>query len=187
MNEPMTPAAICEVLLQSADLSRDGSLSLLIEYRAAKRRTGCPVVLEDDVIDLARRCQEALDELRAYLTRAAKEAAEALAGLDVVGTRFDRTWFTLDRRENGEDIGKRLREQRYRFNDLLKTWATVADRVQATDEEKVTAAQDREKLLAERWQREDMERVRSAARVQGIGARSKADIAARLAALGVEP
>lgn len=182
----MTPSAICETLSAANDLS-DDTLAPLLEYRSAKRRTGCPDDLETEIIMAARKCQDTAAELRRYLERAAKEATEALAGLDAVGTRFDRSWFFLDARHNAEQMGQRLRAEREQFSGLLRVWAAVADRIQATDEEKATAARERQDRLATRWFTSDMEKVRAAAQKHNVTARKKAEMADHLAALGVEP
>ncbi|RTL30565.1 MAG: hypothetical protein EKK55_01805 [Rhodocyclaceae bacterium] len=182
---PPTPAAISDALAQAVDLGDEGPLALLLAYRQAKRRTGCPVDLENEVVRAARRCVDAAGNLRKHLENARVEADAALADLAEGGTKFFRTWHALDGRTTAEQLGKRLREERTQFNALLTTWAIVADRIQATAEERRAA-------LRARWEDQPIGVMRATFKARtafpdATPPKTKEGLLAALVEEGIEP
>ena len=139
------------------------------EYRRAKRATGAPVDLEDAAIHAADRCQEAMEALRYHLEKARREADERLASLGHSGVRMGQfTWFVLDGRKTAEDLNARLCAARERFEGAVELWAALADRIVATDEDRVAATAEKRqraiRILAARPARE----LRAMAKTAGL-------------------
>lgn len=187
----MTPTEIAAALFAAPHLNEE-ALADFDAYRYAKRKTGAPVGLETAVFVAAYKCQRVAEELREHLVKAAKEATDAIAGVDSAGTKFGGVWFTLDGRENAEGIAKRLRVARENFNALLDVWQNTADRVVATPEETAAKVAEEDAKRAHvveaarlAWLKLDATNLAAEAVRRGLaGDGRKTDIASRLAEAG---
>lgn len=140
----MTPKDIAEAMIAATSLTEETGLADLYAYRRAKRATGAPTDLESAVLRAGRECQEAADALGTYLTRAAAEATKNAAYIAAHGVRFsEQTWFVLDGRTTAEALGRVLRAKREHFQALVAAWSAVADRLVATEDDRVRVAEEK--------------------------------------------
>ena len=164
----------------TAPLSGAEEWAAFMAYHDAKRASGAPTVLEEAVIAAADRCGDAERYLRDHLTRARREADEALADLEQNGSLMDRTWFHLNPRENAERLNANMCLAREAFRDAVKTWAKLADRIVATPEETAAAEAKRAGYAARRreqgiamWLKHGKGDLTEVAAAHGLAGRSK--------------
>ncbi len=131
----MTAQEIAAALLALPDLTEE-ALEPLDAYRYAKRQTGAPCDIESLLYRAARDAMRHRDDLREYLGKAAKEAAEHAE----ITTKGMPTWFALDARNNAEAMTARMRAAREHFNALAHLFGTLGDRIIATPEEQAAYA-----------------------------------------------
>jgi hypothetical protein len=184
----MTPTEIATHLIALTALTEE-TMAPIYEYRREKRATGAPVDLENAVIYAAQECQDAADALARYLHRATTEATQQANAIAQHGVRYgETTWFTLDSRTSAESLSRALCAKREQFQTLVATWAAVADRIVATDEDRArAAAEKRERAVAALSQRSARD-LRAIATKHGIKVGTgRAEIATALVDAGVGP
>jgi hypothetical protein len=161
------------------------TLADIHEYRRLKRESGAPMDLENEVLHAAHCCQHAHDALRDYLHRAAAEATEGLGHMEHAGVKYQRIWYTLDTRKNAETLGETLRATYDRFRNIVEAWAAVADRIQATPEERDAAETGR---LARAWSQLGLKDIRAFAKRKGFDpSGGRGEIVERLVRAGMTP
>jgi len=138
----MNAQDIAAALIAAPRLTYD-SLEPLREFRSAKRRTGAPVDLESEVVHAAEKYMESVETLREYLTRAEKEAKEALESM-ATGDQYvlHRTWFQLDNRVNAERLAATAADRHRMLLSALDLWTTLESRIVATPADVARMAED---------------------------------------------
>jgi hypothetical protein len=184
----MTPTEIATHLIAQTALTEE-TMAPIYEYRREKRATGAPTDLEIAVIHAAKECQDAADALARYLHEATTEAAQRANIMARHGVRFsEQTWFTLDSRTNAESLNRVLRTKREHFQALVATWAAVADRIVATDEDRARAAAEKRERAVATFSQQPVRDLRALAAKHGIKVGTgRAEIATALVDAGVEP
>ena len=184
----MNTTEIAAALLAATTLTEETTAPIR-EYRRTKRATGAPVDLEDAVVHAANRCQEAVEVLRDHLLRARREADERIAALDHAGARMGQhVWFLLDGRVTANDLNARLCAARERFEDAVRLWAALADRIVATPEDTARRAEEQRARRIDAWRAKPVRDLRAAAKAAGLHVGTdRVDIACALAAAGVDP
>ena len=184
----MNTTEIAAALLAATTLTEETTAPIR-EYRRTKRATGAPVDLEDAVVHAANRCQEAVEVLRDHLLRARREADERIPAIDHAGARLGQhEWFLLDGRVTANDLNARLCAARERFEDAVRLWAALADRIVATPEDTARRAEEQRARRIDAWRAKPVRETRAAAKAAGLKVGTdRVNIATALAAAGVDP
>ncbi len=186
----MNTTEIAADLLAATTLTEETTAPIR-EYRRTKRATGAPVDLEDAVVHAANRCQEAVEVLRDHLLRARREADERIAALDHAGARMGQhVWFVLDGHVTANDLNARLGAARERFEDAVRLWAALADRIVATPEDMKRHAEYQRAWRLNAWGGVTLKALKAAVAKHGIKLprdASRAETNAALADAGVDP